>query len=56
MAFNYWEEYAGQDVSQFTHIGVDTNIQVISDVDKQVKEFQRVYGRDCNILLYREEE
>lgn len=50
----YWETYADQtDDDGYTYIGVANNIEDLIDVNRQVSEFRRKYGRNCDIRLYR---
>lgn len=56
MNLKYWEEYAQQDLSTFTHVGVNDNIKPITNIEEQVAEFQRIYGKACEIRVYRDSE
>lgn len=49
----YWEEFSDQVSEDFEYIGVDGDIQEITNVDIQAKEFHRMYGAECTIKVYR---
>ena len=50
----YWETYADQsEADGFTLIGVNDNIEIITNIANQVKEFKRKYGKFCTIKVYK---
>lgn len=49
----YFEDYDGQDTSDFDYIGVaGKSPQKITDIDTQIKELERRFG-DCLIRIYK---
>jgi len=59
-ATTYWEDYVGQDTSEFTHIGVmrdedDYIKQPIGNVKEQIDSLKWKYGKNCRIIVSYEE-
>lgn len=52
----YWETYADQSVEEgYTLVGVGDNVEEIVDLEAQVIELQRKYGKRAEIRVYKEE-
>ena len=54
----YWETYDDQDTNDFDFIGVEGSdeMEELTNIEEQVAELQRVYGKRVEIRVYREVE
>ncbi len=51
----YWEIYDDQQTEDFDYIGIaGGDIQPLTDIEVQVAELYRLYGRRVEIRVYRE--
>ena len=51
----YWETYDDQLTEDFDYIGVDgsTDMEPLTDIENQVAELHRIFGRKAEIRVYR---
>ena len=56
---DYWEDYDGQNVSEFKTIGFNNSrgelvfVPIESDIKSQIREIKRINGRDTGIKVYK---
>ena len=52
----YYEDYDDQNGDEFDYVQVEGHTPVpMTDLDAQVAEFRRLYGREVGIVVYRDD-